>query len=402
VATNRWLGHAPAIAKVVTLVVGSNTAGHTFITTINGKSITVTANGTDTAAQIASAIQELLSASTIPEFQEVTWTVDSATITGTAATAGVPFTVSKSGTGTYTLTTVTNSSGPNDASITGNWSQGTLPAATEDVLIDVPVDILYGLESIAAAAYASFRVKASFTGRLGLPYFNETGYVEYRTRFWPIDNAVPVAIGEGDGAGPVRVNLAHTTAMAVTVHKTGDRELASTPVVNLKSATSGTLDVVSGDVGLAADDDTTACTVTTATINETATLTVGKGATVTTLDNDGGDALGYGTITTLNSTVGNTTLFVAPTTITADGGTVYVRYTGTTTTVTARGQGPQASPAIDCSLDSRARTWTNLSFTGGAALNDPDKTTTWTNAGTFDRESLAASDLGSRFSLQRT
>lgn len=400
-ATNRWLGSSAPVAQVITLVVGSNTDGHTFVTTMNGKSITYVA-ASDTTSTIASAIQALLAASEIPEFQEVTWTVDTATITGTARTAGVPFVVSESGTGTYTLSTVTASSGPNHADDTGNWSQGTLPGAAEDILIDIPVDILYGLDGISAAAYASFRVKASFEAKLGLPYWNEAGYVEYRTRTWPMATAVAVAIGEGDGNGPKRVNIAQTTALALTVHKTDARERSTIPVVNVTGMASGTANVLAGDVGFSADDDTTSGTVTTCTANEGATITVGNGATVTTMNQKGATILSYGTITTLNTLAGTTTLFVTPTTITADGGTVYVRYTGTTTTVTGRGQGQGKSPTIDCSLDARARTFTNHSFTGGAALLDPDFTTTWTNAGTWDRESLAASDIGARFSLLRT
>jgi hypothetical protein len=402
-AVNRWLGSSKAVAKVITLVVGSNTNTHTFITTINGKSLTVTADGVLTTAEIASAIQALLSASDIPEFREVDWTVDSSTVTGTAVTAGKYFLVSESGTGTYTLTTVTASSGPNHADDTGNWSAGTLPAVGEDILIDGDTaDILWGLDGITPAVYASFKVKANFEGSIGLPYWNTAGYVEYRTRAWPMATAVPVTIGESDGRGPKMVNISQATALALTVHKTQTRQSPDIPVVNVYGSSSGTLDVISGDVAVGGDDPTQTGTVTTANVNEEATLTVGPGCTVTTLNQRGAEVMAYGTVTTLNSLAGAATLFVAPTTITADGGTVNRRFTGTIATLTLRGQGGSGVPKFDLSHDPRACTITNHSVLGGAVYNDPDGVGVWTNAGTWDQASLDASTLGARFTLLRT
>lgn len=401
-AVNRWRGDAPSVAKVITLVVGSATSTETFITTMNGKSIPYTAGVGETTSTVAAAIQALLAASDIPEFKEVTWTVDTATITGTAATAGMPFTVSKSGTGTYSLTTVTASSGPNHGDLAANWSLGALPTSTDAVLIDGGPDILW-LDGLSGADYASWRVKASFEGQIGLPYRNANGYVEYRARFWPMNTAIPVTIGEGDGNGPTRVNIAITTAADITVVKTGTRIDAATPVVNFYGCASGTLNHIAGDVGIAADDDTLSATVTTATANDNATLTTGTGGTITTMNQDGATIIANGTITTLNSIAGETTLFKNPTTITADGGTIHGRFTGTLGTLTLRGQGDQqTAPRMDFSEDPRARTITNHTVTGGAILWDPDKTLTFSNAGTWDAKSLAASNLGARFSLLRS
>lgn len=399
---NRWLGSSAAVKQVVTLVVGSNTSTHTFITTMNGKSITVTADGVLTTAQLASEIQEALADSDIPEFREVDWTVDSSTVTGTAVTAGVPFEVSKSGTGTYTLTAVTDSSGPNHVDDVGNWSAGTLPDAAEDILIDGDTaDLLYGFDGITPAAYASFKVMASFEGNIGLPYWNTLGYVEYRDRAWPMDTAVPVTVGEGDGRGPARVNIDQDTALALTVHKTQPRQAPDIPVVNVYGCSSGTLNAIAGDVAIGGDDPTQAGTVATLNINENATVTVGPGCTVTTCNQLGGTVNSYGALTTLNSKTGETTLFSNPTTVTADGGTIWGRFTGTVTTVTLRKSG-QETPRLDFSLDPRARTFTNHSVTGGAVLNDPDGTTVWSNGGTWDLVSLAASNIGPRFTLLRT
>lgn len=403
-AVNRWRGDAKEVAQVTTLTVGSNTNGHTFITTINGKSYTYTA-ASDTTSTIATAIQALLAASDVPEFAEVDWTVNSAVVTGTAKTPGVPFTVSVSGTGTYAASTTTASDGPNHVDSTSNWSQGSLPGATEDVLIDGGPDGLWGFENLSAAAYNSFKIKASFTGNWGLPFRNESGdYVEYRGRFHPLATAIPVTIGEGDGDGPTRVKLSVATALDATVHKTGQRQNDAEPVVEIKGNSSGTLSLASGDVGLASDDNTLSSTVTTANVDNDAVLTLGPGATVTTCNlKVGATVNAYGTVTTLNIEGGTATLFAAPTTVTADGGTVDMRFTGTVTTVTARAQADGSDPpVIDCSQNPRTKTFTNCTFTGGASLNDPDKSVTFSNSGTWDHASLMRSHLGKRLTLQRT
>ena len=252
-----------------------------------------------------------------------------------------------------------------------------------------------------SAVYASFKVKASFEGNVGLPYWNTLGYVEYRTRAWPMATTVPVVIGEGDGRGPARVNVAQATALDLTVHKTQSRAKPDVPVVNVSGSASGTVNAIAGDVAVGGDDPTQTGTVTTLNANENATVTTGPGTTVTTCNQYGAVLTSYGALTTLNSKSGTTTLYANPTTITADGGTVYGRFTGTVATVTLR-KGGDETPRLDFSLDPRARTVTNHSVTGGAVLNDPDGTVTFSNGGTWDRLSLKQSDLGPRFTLLRT
>lgn len=413
---NRWRGDYLPRAQVVTLTVGSATVGHTFVVTMNGKAVSYTAITGDTTATIATALQALLAGATaIPEFAEVTWAVDATNtnvVVGTAATPGVPFTASLSGTGTFTLATPTTSTGPNHVDEPKNWSLGTVPGATDDVLVDGGADLLFGWNNLSAAAYASLRVKASFGGAIGLPFYNPAGYVEYRTRAWPVNTAVPVLIGEGTGQGPSRVVLACGAALDLTVFQTQGRAAGAEgdtgPVVNVSGPTSGTCYIAAGDVGFAADDDTlTASGVTVTMDGDSPVLTVGRNATVATLNQSGGATTALGVVTTANVTGGTLVLYRAPTTLTADaGGTVDCRFTGTATTVTFRGQGAGADaaggPVCECGNDPRPRTFTNSTFVGGAVLHDPEKTATFTNSGTWDRASLAASDLGARFSLQRT
>lgn len=407
-STNRWRGDAPAVARVITLTVGGTVGtGDTAGYTINGKLVEVTSAGGDTTATFAAALQGALAGSAIPEFKEATWTYpgSGAVVTGTAQTPGVPFDGTASATGTATLTEaeVTASTGPNHADEPLNWSAGSLPAATENVLVDGGADLLYGWENVTAEAYSSLRIKASFLGSVGLPRMNSNGYVEYRTRQWTLDTNVPVTIGEGDGTGTVRVNLVSGSALSLVVRKTGARPDPAVPVVNVSGSSSGTLAAVAGDVGIGADDDTLSGTVGTATTNDGATLTVGKNATVRTLNRDGGAVVAYGTVTNLNALAGSTVLYVAPTAVTADGeGLVDCRFTETLGTATFRGQGGQDVPTLDCSNDQRGRTITNASFTGGAVFYDPDGTVTWSNPFTFDAASDKASVKGRRYNLLRS
>ena len=97
-ATRIWRGDAVDIAQVVTVQVTADDSSTTYTITINNKDVSVAGSGVDVDTT-AAALQAALDASTIPEFAEVTWTVATDTITGTADTAGKPFTATSSATG---------------------------------------------------------------------------------------------------------------------------------------------------------------------------------------------------------------------------------------------------------------------------------------------------------------
>ncbi|MDB5308145.1 MAG: hypothetical protein JWO38_2347 [Gemmataceae bacterium] len=442
-ATNRWWGIAKPVSQVVLIQVGGTVAaGQLYTVTINRKPVSYTATGTDTIASVATGLQAALTASGTPaEFQEVTWTTDGVSlITATAATPGVPFilTTSASGTGTLTSNTAVASSGPNHVDAAANWSLGAVPGPGDDVLIDGGPDLLYGFANLAPTAgspiglllsltyaagppaYNSLRVKASFTGSIGLPVWNTgnsggfstgtTGYYEYRARAFVVPTGCPVTVGEGDGSGPTRVNLSCGSVLSLVVLKTGTRRATggitggSAPVMNVSGCSSGTLSAAGGDIGLAADDDTLTTTLTTVSLSGSAAVAVGKGATVTTLNQDAGTVTALGAVGTL--VIDGGTYVQAGgslTTVTANGGTVDYRVGGTITTATFQGQGvTQNVPTLQCGNDPRGKTITNGSFIGGAVLADPYKTCAFSNPLTFDAASLAASNLGPRMTLTRT
>lgn len=131
-STNLWLGSAPAVAQVNTITVGGTPAsGQQYAVTINGKSVTYTATGGDTNITIATALQLLLAASAIDEFNDATWTNPSnAVILGTSRTAGQPFTSTSSATGTGTLATQAGIATPAISSSGTATSGGTLTDST--------------------------------------------------------------------------------------------------------------------------------------------------------------------------------------------------------------------------------------------------------------------------------
>ena len=132
-----------------------------------------------------------------------------------------------------------------------------------------------------------------------------------------------------------------------------------------------------------------------------ATVTVGPGATVTTLNNNNGAVNAYGAVTTLNNNGGTVYLYGTPTTITANPGSVanvvYWLGTGTITTATFNGQGPgQYAPQLNRSPTTKAGTITNATFVGGSSFWDPNATVTRTNPFQFDYQSILVSNFGPR------
>jgi hypothetical protein len=286
-ATREWLGNALAVQQITTwLFAGTWEATDIITITCNGKTITVVAGDT-VAATIATTVHAALAASTIPEFTEVTWTVDTATITATGAVAGRPFTYTFATTETgggaadaqtinggtsSTGTDATACTGPNYADNTANWSGGSLPVDGDDVVIRRPVSILYGLTGLSGVYPATLKIYREFWAggaQIGLAEIRGTGntaYNEYRSRFLQFNGAAAVDIGLGSlsggnapgGGASSLLNLDFQTssegATAITVHRTPQSSDNKRPalclILNPSAAADGTLEVLAGSVGV--------------------------------------------------------------------------------------------------------------------------------------------------------
>jgi hypothetical protein len=223
--------------------------------TINQKTISYTELVSDTDASAAAALQQLLSSSGAPaEFQEITWTVASNVITGTAATAGSPFTASVSSSGGATLTqahVVVNSS-PSDVANPNNWSGATLPTTGDAVVFQASaVPALWNLTQFSGVAFASITVYMSYVGQIGLPEYNANGYLEYRSLYLQhAAGLVTIGIGSGQGAGLLQFD-AQTTATVWNVANAGTPTAGTYSVQLLNTNVFSVLEVSGGVVGVA-------------------------------------------------------------------------------------------------------------------------------------------------------
>lgn len=284
-ATRTFRGDAVAVAQVTTISVDDTWAtGDTAVLTINGKDLTLTVGTTSTTAQIALDIIDMVNGddangdetrsttgNLIPEFDEITASnVTASTVTLTADTKGVPFTITASETtaGDGTLGTPTNSTaatGPNHYDDADNWSDSTLPVDADDVVVDAgDTDILYGLDQNAVTP-ASFKVMQRYSGNIGLPYENANGYTEYRDRYLKVGNSgdatnITVTIGLGSGNGSGRMNIDFGTGQyTATIFNTGNSRVTGTTALQLLgSHATNTVTIHGGDVGMAINGGETA------------------------------------------------------------------------------------------------------------------------------------------------
>ena len=386
-STVYWTGKADAVSQQCTATPGGTIGTETFTLTVGGQSTTYTAQEGDTATEVAEGLRDAWNASTHPYFTGVTATAATGVATLAADTAGVPFVVTGSATGSATLTvaTPTASAGPDDWSTDANWSSGSKPAAGDTVVIensDAP--ILWGLDQ-SAVTLTELRVMQSYTGKIGLPEDQFTTAAtqtdstksEYRDTYLKV-SATLVRIGEHYGGGApggagrikldtgsnqTQVNVANSAATSTD----GNLE----PVRWLGGHAGNTMNVTKGRVGVA-----TTVAGETATLSELnvgqrgnlasdADVNLGAGVTITTVNQSGGDVVTAANLTTVNQSGGTLTTCGSAAIATANiGGTAYFNATGSITTLRVVGAG-----SADFSRDPRDKTVANCELHKGASLN---------------------------------
>ncbi len=397
-STATWRGDARAIAQVDTVQITLYHVDTTYTLTIGERTISVAANVDVNTS--ASDLKDAWNASAYPEAMEVTATVNTDTVTLTADTAGLPFTVTSSKSGTGTIDPVASStanSGPNDVSVSDNWTGGSgtdgIPADTDNVIVEnSSVSLLYNLDQNAVTP-ASLKIKASFTGTIGLPRLNTAGtdYLEYRDTYWKVGNTADatnmlVDIGEGEGNGSGRIKLDYGTGQATTtVFKTGTRAETGIPCLLLQGSKDTNVFAFNrGDVGLGFFGGET-CTF------ETMRVGYISGATTDALVTGGDDApqkVG-GVIT---QTGGVLVLSDLIKTAKVTGGTFTLRETATATTITVHDAtlyyessallgtlNVGAGATADYRRNGVARIVTTANCHEGGSIYDPAATVTWTN-----------------------
>lgn len=370
-----WLGNAAAVTDLWTISAPSGTiVSQVYSITINSKSVTYTAGGADTATIILAGLLAALTSTTSPtpqEFQELTWAAlpvggPYTSLTGTQKTSGRPSTISTSTSGAaggFASTNTTVATGPNFFDNGQNWSGGIAPTNSDTLTFDVGnVGCWYNINT--ALTGIVININEGYTGSIGLPAVNVIGqniYAEYRTQYLTLAGGTALI----NSSGITRCKLAFGSNLAtVRVLNNAQRPDPNVPVVLITGGNgSSTLDISKGDAGVAFYDSTTATFL---TINSSyltqpqgdVNLICGKGATLTTINKNGGTLTLRASATTVSQQSAGGTLNItdaaAITTLNAFGGIVNFETSGTVATINLYGQ-----TKFDCSGDTRAHTITN-------------------------------------------
>lgn len=390
----RFLGQAASTYDLWTVALSGTVISQTYAFTINAKSISYTATGTDTVASILAALIAVWNTtSNPPEFLELTaagvGTVGSFTgMTLTQSVAGRPSTITcaTGGGATFTVTNTVAATGPKFFDNSQNWSGGVAPVNSDTIVFDSgATSCCYNINTSLTGI--TLNVNPGFTGTIGLPLINATGqtpYNEYRTTSLTLAGGTAVI----NGTGCQQCNLAFgANTTTVRVLSTGQRVTSTIPVVLLTGGNgSSALYITAGDVATANYLGQTANfpTITTSYAKQAATdvtLFCGPGTTLGTVTKNGGIATIDANATTITQgTAGGTVNLLDAITVTSLNvlaGTCNLNTSGTIGTITLDNQA-----ILNCDGDPRGKTVTNPISVQNSGVSIVDSTKT-VNSGTL-------------------
>lgn len=406
-ATKRWIGAAADVSQVDKVTIANTWAANDTITLeIGGVQFVVTIGTLVTTAQVAQTLKEAFNgedltdtaasyspnntggAIAIPQFSEITASVNGSEVTLTGNTAGKDFdltcTESTAGSGTATRSSVTAATGKNWWSNAVNWEDGIVPVDSDDLVFDQgDVDLSRGLST--GIQPASVRVDMGYTGNIGLTDVNTDGgtdatkYPEYRTKELTFDNnsvTTTYTIGRGSGAGSqmLRFNAGAGRVDMLVAGTSGTRKTPSLPNLTFRGTHASNAAVIqNGDVAFARNNgDTTVLTSLRVGTDSgsSARVYLGSELTLTTFVQSGGEVESYCSSTTHTQHGGNFYEMVgAPATLRVWGGVFHSRSTTTIATECTIG----SSGSFDRSQDNRAKTITpNVDLHKSSKFHDPN------------------------------
>lgn len=383
-AVIKWKGGAQAVAQVTTITFSAYTSGQTYTVVINGKSVSYTA-GASTAADVVSGLQAAIAASGGAEFSTMTAS-GTTTLILTGNNPGEPTTITASATGgiTATVTATTAATGPNHFNNASNWVGGALPSAGDDLVFeDSTYGVLYALED--TTNYGDITIDSTFTGEIGLPVQNATGYREYRPRFLKLGDGTSsyaLTVGLGTGRQPPRVFIdANAADVTAKIYNSGQGISDEMPVIIRNTGGASTLDVYSGKVHIDADSSgsltTLRITPADGGTNNVYVLideTVAAGAIIQT----GGTLEVRGSASSIDASNNAQARFVlaaaCPVIVVANGATVYWESTaGITTSISVHARG-----SVDFARNVSAKTVAAAALYASGSITDPLGIVTWT------------------------
>lgn len=257
-------GSAGVNEQQVITVTGSPTGG-TFTLTFGANTTSALAFNAS-AATIQTALQGLASIgsgnATVAGSAGGPWTV---TFTGTLAAANQSaLTANGAGltggsTQTITVATPVPSAGPNHWDTAQNWLPAGVPVDFDRVRFEFgSSDVLYGLDQ-SAITLTEIEISSGYTGSIGLPRLNGSGYVEYRTRDLTV-NCPSILIGHGSGAGSgkIQLNTLQTTVWMEIRNSGGSRESGVPAITWFGDNEASEILLVQGDLGIAVWSDQSA------------------------------------------------------------------------------------------------------------------------------------------------
>jgi hypothetical protein len=368
-----WLGQSQSVTDVWTGAISGTVTSQTFTLTINGKNVAYTSGGSDTVAIVAAGIVaawNALSPLPPPEFQELIAAGIGAIgaftgFTVTQKVAGRPtvITAATSGAATFTITNTTVATGPSFFDNAANWNPSGAPANGDTLTFDVgSTPCCYNITT--ALTTVTVNVLEGYTGSIGLPAINGSGsqtYAEYRGIYLTLAGGTLLCNCSTLTRGNFSFGAHNTFVRLLNCAQRPDPNVPTILIIGGNS--SSTLDVSKSDFGLNFYAGTTSSftTVNTGYLTNPANDVkgvVGVGATLVTVNKNGGVLNLKSGATTVTADVGGGTLTVseaaAITTLSVYAGQFNYRSTGTIGTMNLYGK-----TIMDCSGDTRAKTITN-------------------------------------------
>lgn len=387
-----WIGNEANIAQVDTITVTGVATGGTLTATINSKVITYTCVVGDTVTTAAANWVSLLASSSAPaEFGEINWSASSGVITATAATAGKPFTVATSSTGGATVTHVFTqlNVSQNDVGDAKNWLRNgvnSIPQTGDDVVVaNSTVSLLYNLTALASVQFNSFTRWQNFTGVIGLPVINASGYYEYRPTYFqfsgPTAASLPIVLGTGSGNGPSLEKYNVGSQLTDLVANAAGSASGSYSVYFLGTNGGNTTQINGVSVACCMNPGETS-TLTSATVTNGGTLDIGTGCTFTgnlQYNSSTGNiyCLIQGSLSVQNAstvTVASTNQTYSSVAIQSNSSVTW-ESNSTITTLTL-----QTTSTFNAGSDPRGKTVVNCTVSGDTCqILDPASTVTFTN-----------------------
>lgn len=382
-AKKRFTWLAALIAQVDTFTPGGTIeADDIFILTytkLDGSTYSVSYTGSSTVSVITAGLKAAWDANSVTA-AIATSTDNGTNLALTAVTAGVGFKVDQTTTEangdaadaqTFARAATTDNSGPKDINAAGNYTDGALPEAADDVIFEgdsTNNEILYSLDKVAWGTLASLRTDNAQIGT-----DPAAGVLPiYAT----IDSTI-MDVNKHEGPGTVAQTKsvyidAGTVSTTFTLHDGAANQSDPTmPAVWFKATHATTVvKCLKGKLGVAYRDGETSTILSAETgyvknITNDAELILGNGVTVTTITQKGGKISQYCPAATVNADLGNYLLngdSAISSAINVDKGVCDIRSTGTIASIVVDGTG-----SIDTTKTKNAVTITNLKLNSGTA-----------------------------------